>query len=274
MKKVFVTLTLSLCMLLLTAAPSEVFAASSCAKAKAETCGKNTAQNIVKLYSTDQAKKYSKYMRFCINNNCDSIQNSTGSNCGNLLFYIGCGKDQNSSTGNNCGKDQNATCSGWNCGNDQNTENGSNSSNNNSNNGSSNSTNGSSSSNSGSYTKQVAELVNKQREAAGLASLSYSSELSKVAQAKAEDMAANNYFSHTSPTYGSPFDMMKQFGITYTAAGENIAKGQKTPESVMNAWMNSQGHKENILNSNYEKIGVGYTTDSNGNTYWVQMFIR
>ena len=83
-------------------------------------------------------------------------------------------------------------------------------------------------------------------------------------------MKNNNYFSHTSPTYGSPFDMMKQFGISYKTAGENIAKGQKTPEAVVNAWMNSEGHRSNILNANYTQMGLGYT---NGTVYWCQMFI-
>ncbi len=104
--------------------------------------------------------------------------------------------------------------------------------------------------------------------------MTLNTKLAGVAETKAEDMRDKNYFSHTSPTYGSPFDMMKQFGISYTAAGENIAKGQKTPESVMSAWMNSPGHRANIMNSNYEQIGVGYVTDSNGTTYWVQEFIK
>ncbi|WP_245570818.1 CAP domain-containing protein [Anaerovorax odorimutans] len=126
----------------------------------------------------------------------------------------------------------------------------------------------------GDYEQQVADLVNKERAANGLSALTVNSKLSEVAEKKAEDMRDKNYFSHTSPTYGSPFDMMKQFGITYTAAGENIAKGQKSPESVMDGWMNSEGHRANILNSNFTEIGIGYVTDSNGNTYWVQMFIR
>jgi uncharacterized protein YkwD len=83
-------------------------------------------------------------------------------------------------------------------------------------------------------------------------------------------MVDKNYFSHTSPTYGSPFDMMKTFGITYHTAGENIAYGYPTPESVVNGWMNSEGHRKNILNSSFTEIGVGYV--SNGN-YWTQMFI-
>lgn len=124
------------------------------------------------------------------------------------------------------------------------------------------------------YEMQVVQLVNEERAKQGLEPLTYNAKLSNVADIKAADMRDNNYFSHTSPTYGSPFDMMKSFGISYTSAGENIAKGQKTPESVMNAWMNSSGHRANILSSNYEQIGIGYETDQKGNTYWVQMFIR
>lgn len=126
----------------------------------------------------------------------------------------------------------------------------------------------------GSYEQQVVDLVNKERAAVGLSALKVNMKLANVAETKAADMRDQNYFSHTSPKYGSPFDMMKQFGISYTAAGENIAKGQRTPSEVMNGWMNSQGHRENILNANYTEIGVGYVTDSNGAGYWVQEFIR
>ena len=122
--------------------------------------------------------------------------------------------------------------------------------------------------------QEVVKLVNKERNAAGLSALTENSRLSEAAQAKAEDMMKNGYFSHTSPTYGSPFEMMKTFGITYKSAGENIAKGQKTPAAVMNGWMNSSGHRANILNASYEQIGVGFCKDSSGVTYWVQMFIR
>lgn len=116
--------------------------------------------------------------------------------------------------------------------------------------------------------------VNEQRRAAGLSELVLSKELSRVAQIKAEDMKNQGYFSHTSPTYGSPFDMMKAFGISYRFAGENIASGYGSVSSVMNGWMNSPGHRANILSSNYAKLGVGYCKDSDGNSYWVQMFIR
>jgi uncharacterized YkwD family protein len=120
------------------------------------------------------------------------------------------------------------------------------------------------------FEQQVVELTNQEREKAGLSPLKADVELSKVARAKSQDMADNGYFDHNSPTYGSPFDMMKSFGISYQTAGENIAQGQKTPEEVVQAWMNSQGHRENILNPDYTNIGVGYV--ENGN-YWTQQFI-
>ena len=120
--------------------------------------------------------------------------------------------------------------------------------------------------------KQVASLTNSERKAKGLSALTLDSQLSKLARIKAEDMAKKCYFSHTSPTYGSAFDMMNKYGVSYRTAGENIAKGQKTAESVMNGWMNSSGHRANILSSAYTNIGVGYAKDSRGNTYWVQIF--
>lgn len=115
----------------------------------------------------------------------------------------------------------------------------------------------------------VVDLVNKQRQANGLKPLSVDWELARVAQYKAKDMHDNKYFSHTSPIYGSPHKMIKDFGISYKSSGENIAQGQKTANEVMNSWMNSSGHKANILGS-YSHIGVGYVADGK---YWVQMFI-
>lgn len=120
------------------------------------------------------------------------------------------------------------------------------------------------------YESKVIELVNEIRVQNGLNQLQADAELCRIARIKSQDMKDKEYFSHTSPTYGSPFDMMKQFGITYRTAGENIAMGQQTPEIVVNAWMNSEGHRANILNSSYTKIGVGYVADGN---YWTQMFI-
>ncbi|WP_240419252.1 CAP domain-containing protein [Paenibacillus periandrae] len=118
------------------------------------------------------------------------------------------------------------------------------------------------------YEQQVLQLVNKQRTDAGLGALMMDNKLSQMALAKAQDMYNNNYFDHNSPTYGSPFQMMDKFQISYNTAGENIAKGQTSPEQVMNEWMNSPGHRANILNNTYTKIGVGYY-----NGEWVQEFI-
>ncbi|MEA3319239.1 MAG: CAP domain-containing protein [Bacillota bacterium] len=120
------------------------------------------------------------------------------------------------------------------------------------------------------FEKKVVELTNAEREKQGLAPLKLDEELSKVAKEKSKDMQQNNYFSHNSPTYGSPFDMMKQFGVEYRTAGENIAQGQQSPEEVVNAWMNSEGHRANIMNENFTHIGVGHVEEGN---YWTQMFI-
>lgn len=121
------------------------------------------------------------------------------------------------------------------------------------------------------FEREVVALTNEQRVKNGLAPLQADQSLSKVARDKSLDMQMNNYFDHNSPVYGSPFDMMRSYGIQYTSAGENIAKGQRTPEEVVNAWMNSPGHRANILNSDYTHIGVGYVEQGN---YWTQQFIR
>ena len=119
------------------------------------------------------------------------------------------------------------------------------------------------------YESEVVRLVNEIRISHGLKPLTEDWQLSRVARYKSQDMRDLGYFSHTSPTYGSPFEMMKNFGITYRTAGENIAKGYSTPKAVVDAWMNSPGHRANILNSSYTHIGVGYVTSGN---YWTQMF--
>ncbi|MFC5531562.1 CAP domain-containing protein [Cohnella yongneupensis] len=119
------------------------------------------------------------------------------------------------------------------------------------------------------YATQVVTLVNQERAKAGLKPLATTnSTLKLVALDKAKDMYNNNYFDHNSPTFGSPFDMMKQYGVTFRSAGENIAKGQRSPQEVMTAWMNSQGHRANILNASFTTIGVAYY-----NGVWVQEFI-
>ena len=121
-----------------------------------------------------------------------------------------------------------------------------------------------------SFEEEVVRLTNEKRAAYGLPALTINWELSRVARYKSQDMHDIGYFSHTSPTYGSPFEMMKDFGISYRAAGENIARGQTTPEMVVNAWWNSSGHRQNMLNASYTQIGVGYVADGH---YWTQMFI-
>lgn len=123
-----------------------------------------------------------------------------------------------------------------------------------------------------SMTSQVVNLVNSERAAQGLMALQKDSRLAALAQQKAEDMAKNQYFSHTSPTYGSAFDMLKAAGYSYKTAGENIAMGQKSAASVMDGWMHSSGHRANILHTSYEKIGVGYAVSADGMPYWVQIF--
>jgi uncharacterized YkwD family protein len=120
------------------------------------------------------------------------------------------------------------------------------------------------------YEAKVIELVNDIRKSNGLSTFATNVDLCQVARYKSQDMVDKNYFSHTSPTYGSPFDMMKQFGISYRTAGENIAYGYRTPESVVEGWMNSEGHRKNILNPSFTQIGVGYVSDGH---YWTQMFI-
>ncbi|MBM7838786.1 putative YkwD family protein/spore coat assembly protein SafA [Alkalihalobacillus xiaoxiensis] len=122
--------------------------------------------------------------------------------------------------------------------------------------------------------QQVVSLVNAERAKHGLQPLRENWELSRVARFKSNDMRDSNYFSHTSPTYGSPHQMIRDFGISYRASGENIAAGQTSAQSVFNAWMNSSGHRQNILSANYTEIGVGYSQGGSYGHYWTQMFIN
>lgn len=121
---------------------------------------------------------------------------------------------------------------------------------------------------------EVLKLVNQERAKVGVSALALDNDLTHIATMKARDMRDKNYFSHNSPTYGSPFEMLQKFGVKYTYAGENIAGGQKTSEQVMKDWMNSSGHRANILNKNYTKLGVGYVEGGQYGTYWVQLFTR
>ena len=120
--------------------------------------------------------------------------------------------------------------------------------------------------------KEVFDLINKQRTNNGPAALKNDSEVQRVTRIKAQDMVDNNYFSHTSPTYGSPFDMLKSFKISYKTAGENIA-GNSSNSSAVTAWMNSSGHKANILNSNFNYTGIGVVSSPKYGKMYVQLFI-
>lgn len=138
---------------------------------------------------------------------------------------------------------------------------------------------GSSSNGSGTTTSQltaneqeVFDLINAKRVANGLSALKIDDELQNVARIKAQDMVDNNYFSHTSPIYGSPFDMIKSFGISYKTAGENIA-GNSSNSGAVNAWMNSSGHKANILNSSFNYTGIGVVSSPKYGKIYVQMFM-
>ena len=115
------------------------------------------------------------------------------------------------------------------------------------------------------------DLINQERVKAGVSPLSFDSKLQEMAQAKSDDMYKNKYFSHTSPTYGSPFDMMKTFGIKFGTAGENIAY-DRSVEAAHTALMNSSGHKENILRAAFKKVGIGITHTSSSVIYISQDF--
>lgn len=120
--------------------------------------------------------------------------------------------------------------------------------------------------------KEVFNLINKQRTNNGLPALKNDSEVQRIARIKAQDMVDNNYFSHNSPTYGSPFDMMKSFKVSYKTAGENIAANSSN-SSAVTAWMNSSGHKANILNSSFNYTGIGVVSSPRYGKMYVQMFI-
>ena len=117
--------------------------------------------------------------------------------------------------------------------------------------------------------RAVFELVNKERKAVGLSAVTLSDELCKVADIRAKEIVKS--FSHTRPNGTSCFTAFKENGVAYRYAGENIAYGQKTAIEVMNGWMNSAGHRANILSKNFGKIGIAYY-EYGGRKYWVQLF--
>lgn len=184
------------------------------------------------------------------NKNLNNIINQMLKNCNiNANWNFGCDSNSNNNNNNNNGNNENNGNSGNN--ENENNEN--------------------LPSNVSDIEKEVARLVNVERQKNGLNPLTLDASISSVARLKSQDMIDKNYFNHQSPTYGSPFDMLRKFGINYQYAGENIAMGQRTAQEVMNGWMNSPGHRANILSSNYGKIGVGYAV-KNGTAYWTQMF--
>ncbi len=124
------------------------------------------------------------------------------------------------------------------------------------------------------FKQKVVELTNKERKKNGLSELKAYDELAQVAQKKSQDMINKGYFSHNSPTYGSPFEMMQNFGIDYKTAAENIAAGQDSPEEVVRKWMQSAGHRKNILNKSVTHIGIGVAEGGEMGIYWTQMFIQ
>lgn len=137
------------------------------------------------------------------------------------------------------------------------------------------STSGTTTKNNGDLTSdelEVFNLINAKRTANGLSPLNIDNELQNVARVKAKDMVDNNYFSHNSPTYGTPFNMMKNFGISYKTAGENIA-GNSSNQGAVEAWMNSEGHRANILNGSYNYTGVAVVKSTKYGKIYVQMFI-
>jgi uncharacterized YkwD family protein len=123
------------------------------------------------------------------------------------------------------------------------------------------------------YVQEVLRLVNEERAKEGIAPLELSEELCSVATLKAQDMAVFGYFEHESPNFGAPDEMLDAFGIHWHLSGENIAAGYQTPKQVMDGWMDSPGHRANILNPGYGKLGVGYLTGlGEYSSYWVQTF--
>jgi uncharacterized protein YkwD len=126
----------------------------------------------------------------------------------------------------------------------------------------------------GGVTAAVVTLTNAERAKAGCRPLTVDATLTAVAQAHSQDMATNDYFDHNSQDGMTPFDRMTAAGYRFSTAAENIAAGQRTPQDVMTAWMNSPGHRANILNCALTQIGVGYATDSSSDygVYWTQDF--
>lgn len=124
------------------------------------------------------------------------------------------------------------------------------------------------------YQAIILKLVNEARIESGLTPLRINEELNNIAIMKAKDMAEEEILSHISKKYGMTFNLIKANGMKFSAAGENIARWHDTPEFVVERWLNSKGHRENILNSNYDETGIGMAKDKEGKNYWVEIFIK
>ena len=212
-------------------------------------------KNVTAIYGSCNASDLkAKLQQLGINsNNLDwsSLINGNGNNNGNC-------NNGNGTNTNNGNTNNGNTNSG-------NTNNG-NTNNGNTNNGSTN--NGSTSNKT--YTQQVVDLVNAERAKAGLAPLTIDANVEKAANVRANEIQTS--FDHVRPNGSSFSTALREQSVNFQGAGENIAWGQKTPEEVMNAWMNSAGHRANILNKNFTHIGVGNLQNSAGTQYWVQLF--
>ena len=122
------------------------------------------------------------------------------------------------------------------------------------------------------FAAQVAALVNQERAKAGLAPLTVNARAAAAAQVRAKEITTS--FSHTRPDGSSFSTALKEAGVSFRRSGENIAYGQRSPQAVMDVWMNSSGHRANILNPNFTEIGVGHYTNAAGVNYWTQLFIN
>lgn len=202
-----------------------------------------------------------------LGSNTNAGGNSASSNCGNLFWNCiqsakpGCGitGSGNAGSGNSGGTGSNNSGS---------IDSGNSGSNNSGSTGSGNSGSTSTSA----YAAQVLELVNEERAKSGLAPLTLDASASSAAQTRAKEIVST--FSHTRPNGSSFSTALTEAGASYRSAGENIAYGQNSPEQVMNSWMNSSGHRANIMSSNYTRIGIGHYETADGTDYWVQLFLN
>ncbi|MEA4815721.1 MAG: CAP domain-containing protein [Lachnospiraceae bacterium] len=219
-------------------------------------CTKTGCMSMLNSYCQSGVKGISLNNYSSFQDLCDKLGITFSSDGYSLATsLLGCGSDTSTCTGGSCNADT-STCTGGSCNssseeNDDEDED-------------------STGTISSSYASQVVAIVNQERKAAGLSTLSVDSKVTAAAEIRAKEMV--QLFSHTRPDGTSCFTALDEAGASYSGAGENIAMGQKTAEKVMDSWMNSAGHKANILNANFKNIGVGVYTDESGKIYWVQEF--